>query len=251
MQVSVVFSMPESLLSQYWTDTITRADLAYSFISGHPPLLLKGEISWDCFIADRGLIQCSHQSHGNNLHTFADTTLDVRLHNTWKDLHAFACITNVAYQTGRKLSPDTYNEMMISILYRLAYLSFEDDTLQEAIRIGLLTFSATIFMQRHYMKQSYECLSNLFYNTLFKLHSSTTIRIPVHVELWLALLTHVVEDRQPDPQDWRIIWLREVIVRAGIDSWSGACELLRSVVWVDFIFNRLGQQAFELLAFQE
>jgi len=61
----------------------------------------------------------------------------------------------------------------------------------------------------------------------------------------------VVEDRQPDPQDWRIIWLREVIVRAGIDSWSGACELLRSVVWVDFIFNRLGQQAFELLAFQE
>jgi hypothetical protein len=69
--------------------------------------------------------------------------LNPKLANGWKDLHA--CLSNLAYQTTCKLSPDTYNEMMISILYRLKHLSFEDGPLQEAIRAGSLTFSSTIF----------------------------------------------------------------------------------------------------------
>ncbi|KAE9369325.1 hypothetical protein N431DRAFT_510886 [Stipitochalara longipes BDJ] len=224
---------------------VCRADLAYAFLSGHQPLLLNEGISWDCFIADRGLIQCSHQPNGNTPYPFADVAMDPKLYNAWKDLHAFSCIINVAYQTGRKLSPDTYNEMMISVLYRLTYLSFENNSLHEAIRVGLLIYSAMIFMQRYYLKQSYDHLLNLFYNTLLKLRNSTSTYMPVDIELWFTLLAHVVENKEPSPQDWRSIWLNEVFLRAGINSWLGACETLRSVAWVDFIFNRLGQQAYE------
>jgi hypothetical protein len=133
-------------------NTIIRA---YALLFGHQPFFFKEGIAWDCFIANRGLIECSHQPHTNAVRAFAATNLDTRLHNTLRDLHSFSCISNLAYQTTRKLSPEIYNEMMISILYRLTHLSFESDPLQETVRIGLLAFSSTIFMQRHYKKQPY------------------------------------------------------------------------------------------------
>ena len=134
---------------------------------------------------------------------------------------------------------------MISILYRLAYLSFESNVLQEAIRLGFLVFSSMVFMQRHYMKQPYEQLLSLFHNATFKLNNSPDTLIPVDIEIWLALLAQVVADKVTGPQEWRNIWLNDIIRRAGVESWTRALEMLRSVVWVDFIFNRLGQQAYE------
>ena len=229
---------------------MARADLTYALLFGHRPRLLKEGIPWDCFIADRGLIQCSHQPHDANVRAFAETTVDTKLHNALRDLHAFSCISNLAYQTTRKLSPDTYNEMMISILYRLTHLSFESDPLQEAIRTGLLTFSSTIFIQRHFMEQPSDHLLNLYSNALFRLRKSTDIDLPVPIVLWLTMLSHVVAHKEPSPADWRSVWLDKAILRASIDSWPQAREILRSIAWVDFIHNRLGKQAFEAAMFR-
>jgi hypothetical protein len=212
---------------------------------GHRPLLFKEDVSWECFIAECGLIKCSHQPHDAIVSTFAETTLDTRLHNALRDLHAFSCISNVAYQTTRKLSPDTYNEMMISILYRLTHLSFESDILQEAIRTGLLVFSSTIFMQRAFMDQPYGHLLSLYSNALSRLRKFTDIDLPVPIVLWLTMLLHVVAHEEPSLVDWWTVWLDEAILRADIKSWIQALEILRSIAWVDFIHERLGKQAFE------
>jgi len=212
---------------------------------GHRPLLFKENISWDCFIAECGLIKCSHLPHDAIVSTFAETTLDPRLHNALRDLHAFSCISNVAYQTTRKLSPDTYNEMMISILYRLTQLSFKSDILQEAIRTGLLVLSSTIFMQRAFMDQPYHHLLSLYTNALSRLRKFTSIDLPLPIVLWLTVLSHVVTHDEPSPVKWWSVWLDETIFRADINSWTQALEILRSIAWVDFIHDRLGKQAFE------
>jgi hypothetical protein len=229
---------------------IARADLSYALLSGHRPRLLKGGIPWECFIANRGLIHCSHQPHDANVSAFLETTLDIRLHNALRDLHAFSCISNLAYQTTRKLSPEIYNEMMISILYRLTNLSFESDPMQEAIRSGLLAFSSTIFMQRHFMEQPYDHLLNLYNNAVFKLLESTDIDLPIPIVLWLTIFSLVVEHKESPPADWLGVWLHKTILRAGIDSWSQAREILGSIMWVDFVHNRLGKQVFEAAMFR-
>jgi len=235
------------VLFKYNTDTIARADLAYALLSGHRPRLLKKGIHWDCFIADRGRIQCSHHPHDATIRAFVEATaVDTKLYNALRDLHAFSCISRLAYQTTRKFSPGTYNETMISILYRLTCLSFESDPSQEAIRTGLLAFSSTIYMQRHFMEQPYDHLLNRYSNSLVRLRKSTDVDLlPVPIVLWLAILSHVLTHNGPSPADWRSVWLDEAILRAGIDSWSQAREVLRSVMWVDFIHDRLGKQAFE------
>jgi hypothetical protein len=152
-------------------------------LSGRRPRLLREGISWDCFIADHGLIRCSHQPHDANVRSFAETTMDTRLHNTLRDLHTFSCISNLAYETTRKLSPDTYSEIMISILYRLTHLFFDNDPLQESIRTGLIAFSSAIFIQRDFMEHPYDRLLNIYSNALFRLRKSTDIDLPVPIVL--------------------------------------------------------------------
>lgn len=233
------------LLVKYDAHTIARADLSYALLSGQRPRLLKEGIPWECFIAGRGLIQCSHQPHDAHIRDFLEATSDQRLHNALRDLHAFSCISNLAYQTTRKLSPEIYNEIMISILYRLTRLSFENDPMQEAIRIGLLAVSSTIFMQRQYMEHPYDHLSNLYRTAMYKLHETTDITLPVPVELWLIILLRVVMPKESSTSDWLSVWLDHTVLRAEIDSWSQAREILRSIVWVDFIHDRLGKPTFE------
>ncbi|RDW58458.1 hypothetical protein BP5796_12388 [Coleophoma crateriformis] len=224
---------------------VCRADLEYALLLGHRPRLLQEGISWDCFIADRGLIRCGHPPHDANLRTFAEMTMDVKLHNALRDLHAFSCVSNLAYQTTRKLSPDVYNEMMISILYRLTNLSFGRNPLAEVIRIGLLAFSSTIFIERHFMGQPSQHLLNLYTDALFNLRNSMNVDLPIPMVLWLTMFSHLVVHTELSPADWRSVWLDEAVLHGKINTWPQACEILRSVAWVDFIHSGTGKHIFE------
>jgi hypothetical protein len=135
--------------------------------------------------------------------------------------------------------------MMISILYRLTHLSLESDPLQETIRTALLVCSSTIFIQRNFMEQPYDHLLNLYNNALLKVHESMDKDLPVPIVLWLTMLSQVVSHEELSATDWRNFWLEKTILRAGINSWLQAREILRSLVWVDFIHGRLGKQAFD------
>ena len=154
-------------------------------------------------------------------------------------------MSNLAYQTTRKLSPDTYSEMMISILYRLLSLSFEEDSPQEAIRTGLLTFSSTIFLTRLYMKQPYPLLFNLFGSALSKLCQPGNFNMPRPIMLWLMILYNVVAYEQPSSSEWQSIWFSKAIFLTGISVWPEARRLLKSIMWVDFVHDVPGQKAFE------
>lgn len=134
---------------------------------------------------------------------------------------------------------------MISILYRLTHLSFTSNPIQEAIRCGLLAYSSAIFMQRQFMEQPYDHLLNCYSNSLFRLRKATDIDLPVPIVLWLTMLSHVVAHKEPSHEEWRTVWLDEAISRAGIDSWSQAREILKSVLWIDFIHDQLGNKVFQ------
>ena len=214
-------------------------------LSGCRPRLLAENISWNRFIADRDFIHCSHQPHDADLRPFLEATLDTKLHDSLRDLHAFACISNLAYEKTCKLSPETYNEVMISILYRLTHLSFESDPLQESVRAGLIAFSSAIYLQRHFMRNPYDHMLNIYSNALFKLYESPGIGLPVPIVLWLTMLLHLVANNKPGPEDWQSVWLDKTILHASLNSWSQARDILRSFAWIGFLHDRPGKQIFE------
>jgi hypothetical protein len=142
-----------------------------------------------------------------------------------------------------------YNEIMISVLYRLTHLSLARDPVQEALRLGLLAASTTLFMQRQFMENPYDHLAGLYRNALLKLRGPGNPDIPTPIVLWLALMMLVVEHKEDSQGDWLIGWLGEIVSRAGIGSWSQAQEMLRSIVWVGFVHDERGKQAFEAAMF--
>lgn len=221
-----------------------RADIALALHQGTSPRLFQHDINWDCFIAGRGLIRCSHKSHDVQIHAFVDE-LDPQLGNCWKDIHAFSCLSNMAYQTGGKFSPETYNEMMISILYRLMHLSFLDDGMQRLVQTALLTYCSTVFLIRMYQANPYGRLKDLFSTELFKFFQSTSRCVPQVVAFWLLMINHLVPNEDSCPTEWQTVWLDETIALDREGTWAGASTMLKSVMWVDFVHDAQGRKVYD------
>ncbi|KAJ9620307.1 uncharacterized protein PV06_00641 [Exophiala oligosperma] len=232
---------------------VCRADLSLALRSGLlPSLFLHDEIDWDCYIADRGLVRCRHIRYEPTIRAFTDN-LDPKLRNCWKDVHAFSCLSNLAYQTDRKMSPEMYNEMMIAILYRLTHLSFneEKDLPNEVIRVALLVFCTTLFLIRCYLDHPYERLIELYKVTLVRLcqcRSEGEHLPPKPVMFWLVMLYHVVPEQETTSSSssgTALYFDKEYYSQAEVDTWEEALTLLKSIMWIDFVHGNRGREIFE------
>lgn len=161
------------------------------------------------------------------------------------DLHAFSCMINVASQASRKIRPETYNDIMISILYRLMSLGFDCDDMQEAIRLGMVCYCTTIFMQYRRAKHQYRRLFHTFDENLHHLRSRDGKQVPAPLALWLAILPDLAPGDEVIMPEWRSEWLREVLLLSGIGAWMKAREMLGTVAWVGFMHDKVGERVFD------
>ena len=172
--------------------------------------------------------------------------MGVRLQNVMKDVHALSCLSNLAYQTKSKLSPELYNEMTISILYRLAHLSCEDNDLQEVIRLGLLCFCSTVFMQRQHMEKPYGYILDRFMANLWRFYSKSSNGPAGPILFWLLMISAVVSGGAENClPHWHGSCLQQSIELNKIGSWSQAKDMLRSVAWIGFVHDQTGKRAFD------
>jgi len=170
------------------------------------------------------------------------STLDDRLANVWKDLHEFSLISNLAYQTGRKLDPHMFNDMMLLILYRLLHLAFDDDSVSEAIRVGLVAFAATMFLRGKGAGRQYYYLAGVFHDVL-TLHASGD-DLPPTIQLWLLLVWGVYSGTQLH-EEWLVLWLKRTLQHLQVETWEEMRKALKSVMWIEFLHDPHGKIVFE------
>ena len=168
-------------------------------------------------------------------------SLDPRLANVWKDLHEFSTLSNLAYQTDRKLQPNTFSEIMISILYRLVALTPEH-LVENAIRLGMMVFTASVFFRWRDMKQRQAYLDGSFRDALGELRK-VSVQPPRPVLLWLLVLWEI--NINGDECDEFLDWTCEVLRDLEISSWDGIRGVLKTVVWIDCLFDTPGRRALE------
>lgn len=161
-------------------------------------------------------------------------TLDPRLSHVWRDLEEFAKLSNIASQTGRKLKPNIFSEAMVSILYRLLALSPESAS-ENAFRLGMMTFAASIFFRWRDMKQRQAYLDESFRDALRELQKAL-IQPPTTVILWLLVIwrTNSVQGEYDETIEE---WFLEVMGDLGINSCPELHRVLKSVLWVDCLFG--------------
>ncbi|KAG5803039.1 hypothetical protein H9Q74_012221 [Fusarium xylarioides] len=161
-------------------------------------------------------------------------TLDPRLSNVWRDLEEFAKLSNIASQTGRKLQPNIFSEAMVSILYRLLALSPASAS-ENAFRLGMMTFAASVFFRWRDMKQRQAYLDETLRDALMEL-KKTSVQPPSTVLLWILVIwrTNSAQDGCDEAIEK---WFLEVMCGLGICSWSELYSVLKSVLWIDCLFN--------------
>lgn len=222
-----------------------RVDLALALRFGCKPVFFRDEVPWDPYIAEGKVIHQKAETHleEDEISRFI-TTLDKRLVNIWNDTKEFCRLGNLAQQTGHKLSPNTFSEIMVSILYRLLSLSFPESLIQEALRIGLMAFASALFFRWRGLRQRQIYLEELFRNTLENLEQSST-ETPATVLLWLVMTWETcVMDCCEGRGDPFAPWLVRIIEQSGLGSWQEARAILKPTVWLDFVNDALGEEAF-------
>lgn len=216
-----------------------RLDLRLALKLGSKPLFIPDDsLSWEPYLVDP-----RKASTTTPVQTFCAAP-DIRLVNVWRDLREFAMAINLAHQTQRKLSPSLFQEALISVQYRLQHLAYDGLDKHEILRVALLAFSASIFLEIHAASVPLRHLAGQLRTLLQSVQQETNTEWQKLI-LWLTYVGRIsVLDC---PED--LGWLKEQSLNAtraiGPKSWVETRQILKSLVWVDVVHDEAGKRFFD------
>ena len=154
----------------------------------------------------------------------------------------FSVRINLAHKTKSKLPKELLLDAMVSIMYRLIHMSYGHSSLDECIRLGLLTYSSSIFLQWKDTRMSYHNFSTAYRNCLTS--SRFSDMVPYYFQLWL-LMTGAVSIFNEHDDQWLKPNLLSIFNSCSLDSWDQARDILRSIMWIDLLHDHLGKRYFD------
>lgn len=229
--------------SQYITQICLRVDLGWSIKNGTKPDFFNGSISWDPLLHKfTPMYRLPEQIRLDpELEVFL-RTWDYKLQNVFLDLRDFSNWVNSITLARKKLKPEWFQEIMLSIQYRLLHLEYSLNThsLEEAVRLGLLAFETTVFLQIPGSKM----ISRVFAQ---QLRGAVQMVFATHpqlldLKLWLLLIGSIMvfDTREP--------WLVEAVseLTQGQD-WDTIRQRLMSIMWISNVHDAPGKLVLGIL----
>lgn len=167
--------------------------------------------------------------------------LDDELAKAWSIVKQFSARINLAYKTRRKLPKELLLDAMASIMYRLMHMSYRHSSLDECIRLGLLAYSSSIFLQWRGTTMSFHSFSTDYRACLTSSHFLDLL--PHYLQLWI-LMTGAVSILKEEDYQWLKPQLLSITNSCGLHSWYQARDTLHSVMWIDLLHDHLGKRYF-------
>jgi hypothetical protein len=213
-------------------------ELGYTLRVGTKPKLFTSLITWDrCFSGCR-LKRPTNFEGISKLIPFLDT----RLVNIWEDLEYFCRQVHVALHTGQILSHEAYNNLMISVLYRLLQLETLSDPLPEALRLGMLLFGSSIYFQWHIQDRGSDRIAGQLSDALDSIRVEAA-EIPDRIAFWLLMIWKVSASGEIAEQR-HIKIFHHTVTQLGIKSWEQAQSILKPMIWIQSLQSLKGQMFF-------
>ncbi|KAH9909559.1 hypothetical protein F4778DRAFT_4419 [Xylariomycetidae sp. FL2044] len=230
---------------------ILRCDLALVLSSGSSPMFSNGNPSSMPLPPYPDLTVFFHgKSATTKGHRCATSTtrvnnyaIDPNLALSWKTLADFCTLINIAAATNQRITVGTYRSSMVSTMYGLIHMHFESSSEDEVVRLGLLCFSCSVFLQWHNLGRSYDHLASLYRRYLPTL-TDTCSEFPPQLSLWL-IMAGAVSVFGPSDDVWLIPYLRRAMSRCDVNSWSDMHQLLMSIMWIDLVHGKPGRRIYQ------
>lgn len=223
---------------------VYRADVELALSAGQPPLFPITGVQWEPHIAGRKLMRRipeSLQDQATQRPVLG--TSDAKLLSVWADLRELAKLSNLANQTSQKIPAAAFNEMQVSILYRLIFLKEYHSHRDEAglTWACLLAFAFTIFIQHqnHVMQRFDRVVGHL--RAALRTLSDSTLVISESLTLWM-LMTLRVAVPTDKPESWEKEVLYAALPDLNIEAWSRVQSLLKEFMWIECLQEELGKK---------
>lgn len=163
------------------------------------------------------------------------------LRYVWKALYDFCRMVNFALVFGGRYPVDVFLDTMTAVMYRLLAMDYERDSACEAIRLGLLAYSCSIFLQWQYLGATYPVFNAEFRDSLMNIEA---LGLDPRFALWLLAVGSSTAFDESD-NDWLKPMLRTYSRLCGIKSWSEMQCVLKCMIWVPSLQNEKGGHSFE------
>lgn len=170
----------------------------------------------------------------NDLNT--EPSLCSEFNTLWIAASDFCLSINEAYEeAGDKITKETFVHAMGSIMYRLLHTQYQQGSLEETCRLGLLAFLSPIFLQWTKYELADPRFTSSYRNSLELLHRDNAIQPPIL--LWLLVVGALSMSHEPENYAWIRPLLCSHIKLCNIVSWEDMKELLRLSLWVDNLYD--------------
>ncbi|KAF2787715.1 hypothetical protein K505DRAFT_353661 [Melanomma pulvis-pyrius CBS 109.77] len=226
---------------------ILRCDIIMALHSGSKPVFFNSALSQDPFLPYPDLkplleVQELATTGSRCNPTIPFNDMDDDLARTWKFTSTFCSVINSAADSEQLISMETVLDTMASVMYRLLSVHFESSSKSEAIRLGLIAFSCSVFHQK---KQQYAITFYPHFTSTFKdcLVNLTFTQNSPELLVWLLMIGDV-STFDASNQGWLKSLLLVNITACRIDSWSKMQDLMKSFMWISLVHDKPGKRLF-------
>lgn len=216
-------------------------DLGWALKYGVPPEFIDANMSWEPHLDNTILLESPVSPDATSAPVRERINgLDPKLRNIFADLQAFASVANKLVASRRKLRPDLFQEIMLSIQYRLMLLEYDPDTqaIEEAVRLGLLAFQTSVFVQMKNIRVKYESLMDRMKRAVNQVPETSPAL--VELKLWILYMGAIALF---DPEQF---WLEDAVRRMTKGrSWDEVHGSMRAIMWIDLVHDAPGRIVYE------
>ncbi|KAI8954479.1 hypothetical protein F4801DRAFT_504308 [Xylaria longipes] len=232
---------------------VSRCDIGVVVHSGSHPILFQDAVSSRAYRMypklDVFLDKC-HVDRSSISHQFLTSltlTHNIKIHGqltaVWNAMSDFCSVINLAADSERRIDVRTFLRSMTSIMYNLLDMRFESSSWNETIRLGLLSFSCSVFLQWTRVGMSYPHLNSILRNSYAGLARSIS-SLPPKLVVWLLMAGAVTVFDESD-NAWVHGLLREAASLCRIKYWSQMRDMLNSLMWIGIVHDNLGKRVFD------
>jgi hypothetical protein len=158
----------------------------------------------------------------------------------WDFATEFSCQMNLASKNGLRLPPQLMFNAMTSVMYRLLDMAFAVGSLDETVRLGLLAFSSSVFLQWRKARAPYPYFPAMYRDSLT---ASSSLDAPPGLWLWLLTMGAISVFDEPD-NSWLKPWFRFFVAACGVreQAWDEVKGILGSFLWIGLVHDEPGRQ---------
>ncbi|KAH8881035.1 hypothetical protein GQ53DRAFT_812895 [Thozetella sp. PMI_491] len=218
-----------------------RCDIGAAVASGTKPLFYSEDLSWERYSTVS--VELADSLGLKALLSYFDS----RLTNAWADLRLI-CTTTCQSQIEDKptqWSMPAFHDNMISVFYRLLYLSCDKEGLQEGVRLAAMAFSSSIYLQFNGHEFSFARVSEDLQQILAKLPNRYERKSPtMSLTLWMQFMAAVALGTYTGNVQPVLLGIKARVEALGVSSWAAVKDILKQLLWIDSAHDEIGERVY-------